>query len=114
MTFRDPTVDAFISSLIQSIEGKEVQKKSADLVFLPDDSPEELALRELIEIANADTDTGWERTPFDKQRERTREIGERLNALGGFQLMLWAHQQFSRTDGRSLECVWNGIGEWKS
>ena len=114
MTFRDPTVDAFISSLIQSIEGKEAQKKSADLVFLPDDSPEELALRELIEIANADTDTGWERTPFDKQRERTREIGERLNALGGFELMSWAHGQFPRIDGNCLERVWHGIGKWKS
>jgi len=76
MTFRDPTVDTFIRSLIQSIEGKEAQ--------------------------------------IDKQRERTREIGERLNALGGFELMSWAHGQFSRIDRNSLEFFWHGIGRWKS
>ena len=112
------TTDALLRYLKSLNEGefprKEAQKKFANLFLMRKLSPKQVALRELLEIAIADTEIGFERSPFHKQRERTREIGERLNALGGFQLMLWAHQQFSRTDGRSLECVWNGIGEWKS
>lgn len=113
MDFRDSYLDAFIDSLLQSPEGKEAQKKSENLVCRIE-IEKEFALCELLEIAIADTETGFERSPFHKQRQRTREIGERLNALGGFQLMLRAHQQFSRTDRNSLERVWHGIGEWIS
>ena len=117
MDFRDSYLDAFIDSLLQSPEGKEAQKKSENLVFrieIEKEIEKEFALSELLEIAIADTEIGFERSPFHKQLERTREIGERLNALGGYKLMLWAHQHFSRTDGNSLERVWHGIGKWKS
>jgi hypothetical protein len=110
--------DAFLRHLESFNEGefprKDAQKKFAKLSLRRKRSPKEEALLELFQIAIADTEIGFERSPFDKQRERTREIGERLNALGGFQLMLWAHQQFSRTDGNSLVFAWHGIGEWIS
>jgi hypothetical protein len=117
MNFKDSSVDAFISSLIRNLETKETQKRRGDLLSKEDYALKEgaeLALRELIEIASAETNIGWERIPFDRQRERTRAIGERLNALGGFTAMLWAQQQFTRFDGSSLERVWHGIGQWKS
>ena len=118
MGLRYITTDAFLRYLESFNEGelprKEAQRKFANLSSRRKLLPKQVALCELLEIAIADTEIGFERSPFDKQRERTREIGERLNALGGFQLMLWAHQQFSRTDGNSLELVWHGIGEWIS
>jgi hypothetical protein len=112
------TTDAFLRYLESFNEGKfprkDAQKKLAKLSMKRKRSPKEEALLELFQIAIADKEIGFERSPFHKQQERTIEIGERLNALGGFELMLWAHQQFSRTDGNSLELVWHGIGEWIS
>jgi hypothetical protein len=117
MYLKDPSIDAFIDSLVQFVETKEARKNSGYLLTKEEyelKKAAEAALCELIEIASAETNTGWDRIPFDRQRERTREIGERLNALGGFTLMQWACQQFHRYDGSSLERVWHGIGQWKS
>jgi hypothetical protein len=111
------TTDAFLRHLESFNEGElprqEAQKKFANLSLRPKLSPKQVALCELLEIAIADTEIGFERSPFDKQRERTREIGERLHALGGFRLMLWACEQFTKTDLRSLDRVWDGVGDWR-
>jgi hypothetical protein len=47
-------------------------------------------------------------------KPRTREIGETLNRLGGFQLMVWVADQIPPHDHRVLEAAWDGIGEWRS
>jgi hypothetical protein len=47
-------------------------------------------------------------------RPRVREIGERLNKAGGYNLMLWAAKQIPLHDQRELECAWHGIGQWES
>jgi colicin import membrane protein len=46
-----------------------------------------------------------------------REIGRILDAAGGMNLMLGAHDEFRKTypqHGRNLEILWGGIGEWWS
>ncbi len=48
------------------------------------------------------------------------EIGNRLNDLGGFELMADVYEEVKKLTGnkygdmRELECAWDGIGEWKS
>lgn len=45
-----------------------------------------------------------------------RKIGENLDAIGGFQLMLEVHKRFSHKRSlvsRNLEMVWHGIGNWQ-
>ncbi len=49
-----------------------------------------------------------------KNKARVREIGERLNSSGGYNLMLWAAKQIALHDQRKLECAWHDIGEWQS
>ncbi|HEY1205238.1 MAG: hypothetical protein ABSH46_11105 [Bryobacteraceae bacterium] len=47
---------------------------------------------------------------------RAREIGERLNDLGGFRLMTEAHSTIQQRQGpaRQLESCWGGIGSWEA
>ena len=47
-------------------------------------------------------------------KPRVKEIGERLNSSGGYNLMLWAPKQIPLHDQRELECAWHGIGQWES
>lgn len=47
-----------------------------------------------------------------------KDIGEKLNATGGMDLMLRAHEIFSARErgiglARNLEMVWDGIGNWR-
>jgi hypothetical protein len=49
-----------------------------------------------------------------ENKPRVREIGEKLNKLGGYNLMLWVAYQVPQHDQRELECAWHGIGEWES
>jgi hypothetical protein len=47
--------------------------------------------------------------------EPVHEIGEEINAAGGFALMREAHDKFARLHpgaARNLEMVWHGIGTW--
>jgi hypothetical protein len=75
--------------------------------------PAQKALKQLFEIAASDPDTGFERAPFHKQKQRTREIGARLHALGGFAMMSWACEQIAKGDRSDLDCVWDGVGDWR-
>ena len=50
--------------------------------------------------------------------ERVRMVGELLNKVGGFQLMLVIHKHFASSyqvygAARNLEMVWDGIGSWR-
>lgn len=59
-----------------------------------------------------------------EQRPRTIEIGERLNEIGGFDLMYTIHdlvrqqlEGWGKIDNvgslmRMLDMAWNGVGEW--
>lgn len=56
--------------------------------------------------------------PNSYAAESVREVGEKLNAAGGFQLMLSVHKQFAAIynvmgTARNLEMVWDGIGNWR-
>ena len=47
--------------------------------------------------------------------EPVKDIGRKLNEAGGMNLMLQAHGMFSarNPNGRNLEMVWDGIGNWR-
>ncbi len=49
---------------------------------------------------------------------RAREIGRRLDEIGGLELMLWVHRQVRKKMGRAmaehLEYAWDGVGDWKA
>jgi len=55
---------------------------------------------------------------FDRHchHKKTREIGEKLNALGGYELMEFAYERIRKKLGSSLsdhlEYAWSSIGEW--
>ncbi len=50
-------------------------------------------------------------------KERTRQVGKVLHALGGIELMRAVHAEVRRQlpygGGRSLELAWDGIGSWQ-
>ena len=52
----------------------------------------------------------------DKRNIRAREIGLRLNEMGGKKLMQHAYSKvktaLGRVTARELEFAWDGIGEW--
>lgn len=69
--------------------------------------------RELVEIG-----TGRGFMTVEKDDERTREIGHRLDRLGGMELMQRVHANVSqqlpyRARSRELERAWDGIGDWR-
>lgn len=59
-------------------------------------------------------DSEYRSVYLSDNKKRTREIGERLNKLGGYSLLLFAHQHIPTGDRRELESAWHGIGEWES
>lgn len=76
-------------------------------------------LAELVQIGKRD-DFLSERPggPFNYQSRHTRarEIGKRLNEIGGLALMEYAHKQVRRKAGKELsahlEYCWAEIGNW--
>lgn len=92
---------------------KEAQKRLDQLNALAHLGPARTAMRDLFEIAASDPDTGFERNPFSKQEQRTRELGALLHDLGGFDLMSWACNQFEPNDRSNLDRLWDGVGPWR-
>jgi hypothetical protein len=71
-------------------------------------------LQEMSRICEVPKGSEDQEVFLGKNRVRVREIGERLNTNGGYNLMLWAAKQVPEYDQRELECAWHGIGEWMS
>lgn len=94
-----------------------------DILFkpYPSHSQQEVSrmLDELVRIGKAE-DFLSERPGGAFNREcrhvRTREIGKRLNDIGGVELMLFANRYVRRKAGKNLswhlEAAWKDIGEW--
>lgn len=88
---------------------EEVAELAAELVLMAESDP-------YIDSINAHSFLG------DK-KERVRQIGQRLEELGGFDLMLVVHEHitkelgpitpFASAYGRGLELAWDGIGVWR-
>lgn len=54
------------------------------------------------------------RSPFlEHNKERVRELGEELNKIGGYPLMLSIHQSLPAHDALELQFAWDGVGEWQ-
>jgi len=75
--------------------------------------------RELVEIGRKVPQDRYSASWFlSSARGRAREIGARLNELGGIDRMLAAHESVRQALGgvaaRELEAAWGGIGEWMS
>jgi hypothetical protein len=81
-------------------------------------------LRDLVEIGRTVKDPSYHNSGYlykDERGEHTRdprarEIGARLDRLGGKALMLQAHavvrEELGSTAARGLEACWGEIGEW--
>lgn len=76
---------------------------------------EQKIIIELLKFSINDRTRGEDRSPYYGQNfERVREIGEKLNLLGGFELMRLACNLVPIYDRRNLDYAWNGIGDWKA
>jgi len=53
------------------------------------------------------------RFSFLSDKEKYREIGEKINKLGGFALMFEACNFLPKTFVREIDCCWDGIGSWR-
>lgn len=96
-------------------EHRALERRKALKLFLAssDISPDEAA--ELLAFFYDDSSGGEGFVKGDPEGEPVRELGRRLNALGGFTLMRQAHALFSDlrpAAARNLEMVWDGIGTW--
>ena len=77
-------------------------------------------VRELIGIGRATSYVGTPDGTFYDEHHchiRAREIGARLDQLGGMELMRAAHEQVARelagtARARELEACWGGVGRW--
>lgn len=83
------------------------------------DNESESLLSELISIGEADKFLCEDvEEGFDSYRRnlRVREIGERLNEIGGFNLMqsicMRISMQIGHCKAREIEMAWDGIGRW--
>jgi hypothetical protein len=89
----------------------------------PDKNKEEVEnlLAELLRIGKTD-DFLSERpgAGFNAQSRhiRTREIGKRLDQIGGLELMEYANRHVRRKIGKQLsshlEYAWSGVGKWSA
>ncbi len=89
----------------------------------PDNEFDQL-VEELVKIGRAVEDPKFSSSGFLRKREtaeedrhpRAREIGERLNIMGGWGLMSKANQHVERILGpipaKELSWVWHRIGDW--
>jgi len=65
---------------------------------------------QLLALAHAE-----DPVPAD-QKDRCREIGQRLHNLGGFDLMLAVGEYVKARNtlaGALVACFWHGIGDWQ-
>ena len=69
-------------------------------------------------LADAESSLSEKRSPFSANQEtkdKVKEIGSRLNALGGTDLMeSIATDCVPRCDRHELDCLWHGIGDWRA
>ena len=94
------------------------RRESAERGDKLDDESESL-LSELVEIGKADKFLSEEKgKEFDSycRNVRVREIGKRLDEIGGFELMQSVCIRISLMLGpcraREMEMAWDGIGRW--
>ncbi len=57
----------------------------------------------------------FDRSPFlGVNRDLTRELGAKLNEIGGTALMFRVATLIHKRDQRELDLAWDSIGDWKS
>jgi hypothetical protein len=77
-------------------------------------------IAELTAMVESDPARGTENEVsfLEHNKERTRQIGAALNAIGGHGLMIGVHviigQRFSGASARHLEIAWDGVGQWRA
>ena len=71
-----------------------------------------------IILADSEQSLSEKRSPFSANQEiidKVKEIGSRLNALGGTDLMgSIVNDYVPRCDRHELDLLWHGIGDWKA
>lgn len=86
---------------------QEVRERAASVTSAAD------AVAALVELYDATGGEGF--VTLSPAAEPVRQVGERLDEIGGFELMLEAHGLFAAERphmGRNLEMVWDRIGSW--
>lgn len=94
----------------------QVSRHSARQLIAAENYPriclEQKIIIELLKFSINDKTYGDDRSPYCGQNfERVREIGSKLNLLGGFDLMRLACSLVPIYDQRNLDYAWNGIGD---
>ena len=77
---------------------------------------EQQIIAELLVMTQAyDRDQDDEnRSPFlENNRERAKELGERLWEIGKLPLMQKALSQMPKPDRHELDCAWDNVGDWR-
>ncbi|MFN6478297.1 GIY-YIG nuclease family protein [Nostoc sp. DedQUE07] len=72
-------------------------------------------LNELLRMSNECSqgiDSSNRKVYSGVNKKRVKQIGERLNQIGGLHLMILVTRQIPEYDRRPLEFAWSGIGEW--
>ena len=76
-------------------------------------TPEQIALTE--QLVTLVGDWNYHDLISDEQKKECRDIGRKLNAIGGMVAMRDAYYAAKATNRRAstLDAYWDGIGEWR-
>lgn len=91
----------------------ECQKLLAHLRIRLQKHPHESILEQLLLMCLTNDSEGISRAPFFPHKQQVRELGHKLNCIGGHELMYWVVDRLPLEDQRELEVLWDGIGTWR-
>lgn len=67
-----------------------------------------------LSLADDSDPTSAGRAPYFNNRQKARDLGARLHAIGGRNLMRRIADMVPFYDQRELDMVWDGVGGWKA
>ena len=70
-------------------------------------------LKDLLEMTLTNGVWGFEREVYlGQNKEKVKEMGRRLDEIGGFDLMYQTLQYTYKGDQSELDWAWDGVGKW--
>ncbi|MGC1395599.1 MAG: GIY-YIG nuclease family protein [Coleofasciculaceae cyanobacterium] len=115
----DPSIEDIVGNLRQPLQQalRKIEKDwEQDICNSPDDGIGRL-YHELITMSKNCPKSiySFNRIVYlGKNQKRVKDIGERLNQIGGFHLMIIVARQIPDYDIRELEFAWDKIGDWRA
>jgi hypothetical protein len=114
----EPAVDT-LTELLKNSDDFDLSDAAAEsLSLIPDQRAVDAVLRHSVArliLLYERSRSGEGFVTGSSAAERVREVGKRLDRMGGFDLMLRAHELFAERRPlakRNLEMVWDHIGAW--